>query len=977
MGRNTAVRVIALTTFAAICFLGSCSGIRTNSPVSPPLQTSFPQVTPQTGDLVAAEAGATTAAAGVSDAASGAAVTVPAGTRVHTADPEYDSNADGWAESFAPGVAPLGAAQRATAAGSPDGGQTFHDVIFCGGATFAPTDAWFDPPVQIVIPLAPDAPVTTGMALDVWRFAEQHAASQTGGGYWALMGRAAARTEGGHQVVRFPTQHFGTYAASLPTENDGAPTVTAISAVPVSVAPEEETSLVCQASDPDGDALTYAWSGPGNFTENASSATGWSADQPGAYQLECTVGDGHGHLVSALYFIDVSEPPANLAPQITALSASPATVVAGGETTLTCEATDPEGDELSYAWTGTGTFGSPAASTSSWSYDTAGAYDLTCTVSDTHGNEASQSVSVTVTAGNGPPVITALTATPATVEMGMSTDLECVAEDPDADTLSYEWSGEGSFVDPAQAQTAWSHDTAGVYTLTCVVDDGQGGQDSSSLEVTVLADTAAPDWPGGDAGLSAAAREGYVLLDFAAATDALSAPVSYTVYYDETATFDQATATPVALDSYPAMPLRIDGLDLGTEYTFGLVATDSATDPNSTALVTVTATPRPYYDGIPAGGRDFAVDVKSADVAAAAGSERALTVVWADPLSGTLRQSYYTDGAWVTRDISAQRTYVIPQVFFVDQLPSVVAADDAGSVELLQQGIDGQWTATELFQRSGVTHVAMDALYDPATGTLYVGHVTEDAGPPVSQTVHFLVVDLSGAVPAVADQLDDQATAPFIGQVKVRLDSGGQPVMIYSFGEGSFAFPNWLDTELAFAHYDPALGFTTEAVSEFNPLFFDVRAAASGWELAVTDGELTVLGDNDFIYLKQRLATGAGDSWTTTDVYTEDLTLTDNVITYDAPLECALAPAAGALYYTRGAGEIDLDLLETTATLSLWTAQPPGGSTEVLPPIARLVPFSTGTAGFLLGAEVAGFEFQAVTNQLSLPGGNLLLRELP
>jgi hypothetical protein len=168
-----------------------------------------------------------------------------------------------------------------------------------------------------------------------------------------------------------------------------------------------------------------------------------------------------------------------------------------------------------------------------------------------------------------------------------------------------------------------------------------------------------------------------------------------------------------------------------------------------------------------------------------------------------------------------------------------------------------------------------------------------------------------------------------------------------------------------------------EAVSEFNPLFFDVRATAGGWELAVTDGELTVLGGNDFMYFVQRLATGSGDSWTTTDVFTEQLVLVEDVITYDAPLECALAPSAGMLYFTRGAGEIDRELLETTATLSLWSAQPPGGATQVIPAVARLVPFTTGAADFLLGAEVASFDFQSVSNQLSLPGGNLLLRELP
>jgi len=974
-GLNTSRVVIVVFL---ISLLTACSSVRVITPAGARPESGFPAVVQQTSTEVGVTDGLTADPAMVSDTASGAGVMVPTGTLVLTDDPSYDTDGDGIADTFAAGIAPLSVVQQATSQASADGGATFTQVEFNGGVVFTPTDAWLDPPVQLDIPLAADAEVTAGQMLDVWRYTDNRTTSQIGSNYWQSVGQGKVFITADRRFVAIMAQLFGAYALalSMPTGANSAPTISSITAEPPIAGIGEMVTLSCSADDPDGDSLSYQWTGDGNFNHTSTSMCFWSVEAAGIYPLYCIVSDGQGHTVTGQVHV-VVDAAGNHAPVITSLTADPTTVEVGGTVTLVCTATDPDGDELYYHWSGMGIYESLAVNSTTWRIHTVGAYTITCTVSDGQGRSASESVDVTVVEpDNQVPVITAISAEPSPLTAGDTAVLSCLAIDADEDTLSYAWSGPGQFADSSLAGTTWNHDTAGDYTLTCTVTDGNGGSVSEDVGITVVADTEPPAWPADDAGLAAAAREGFVLLDFNEATDEFSAPVGYTVYYGEAAGFDQATATSVPLADYPTMPYRLDGLTLGTEYTFGVVATDAAAEPNSTALVIVNATPRPYYDAIPTGDHDFGVNAKFSDLAAVAGSDRALMVAWADPLSGTLRQGYYTDGAWTVQDISSAKTYVIPQVVFIEQLPVVVAADDAGGLDLLRQGLDGQWETTALFTRAGEQHVAVDALYDGTADRLYIGHITQDAGPPRVQTLHFLAVDMSQSPPVTADQIDDHVSDPYVGQVQLRLDPAGDVFMIYGHGEGTFAQPNWLDTELVFAAYDPDTGFTTEVAGDFDPLFFDARATATGWELAITDCELLVIGANDFMYTVMRLATGAGASWNIADAFTEDATLDGTLITYDAPLECILGPAAGSAYFTRGAGQVDLGELQTTATLSLWSAAPPAAPVAETTPLSHFMRLNTGTADFMLGLAVTDFEFHNVTDQLEYPAGNLELREV-
>jgi outer membrane protein OmpA-like peptidoglycan-associated protein len=77
---------------------------------------------------------------------------------------------------------------------------------------------------------------------------------------------------------------------------------------------------------------------------------------------------------------------------------------------------------------------------------------------------------------------------PCTVESGQSIALSAPARDPDGDTLTYRWTAPvGTFSTPAAPTTRWTApaDFEGTVPLTVTVNDGKGGQATTTTNVTV------------------------------------------------------------------------------------------------------------------------------------------------------------------------------------------------------------------------------------------------------------------------------------------------------------------------------------------------------------------------------------------------------------------------------------------------------------------------------------------------------------
>ena len=89
---------------------------------------------------------------------------------------------------------------------------------------------------------------------------------------------------------------------------------------------------------------------------------------------------------------------------------------------------------------------------------------------------------------NHAPIISNLTASPSPVDINQSSTITCAAYDEDVgDTLNYNWTKTGGTISGSGSTITWTApSTAGTYTISCTVSDGNGGEDSESVNVEVF-----------------------------------------------------------------------------------------------------------------------------------------------------------------------------------------------------------------------------------------------------------------------------------------------------------------------------------------------------------------------------------------------------------------------------------------------------------------------------------------------------------
>jgi len=135
----------------------------------------------------------------------------------------------------------------------------------------------------------------------------------------------------------------------------------------------------------------------------------------------------------------------NSAPVINSLTAAPSTLAPGGQTQITCDASDPDGDGLTYQWwrSGGSFVGGTAAATVIWRAPAAaGDYQVRCTVSDGSASDV-RTVTVRVRSGGGG------TVTRRAVCVGVSDYIGS------ANDLSYCDKDARDFADALAASSAW------------------------------------------------------------------------------------------------------------------------------------------------------------------------------------------------------------------------------------------------------------------------------------------------------------------------------------------------------------------------------------------------------------------------------------------------------------------------------------------------------------------------------------------
>lgn len=253
------------------------------------------------------------------------------------------------------------------------------------------------------------------------------------------------------------------------------------------------------SSDPDGNAITYAWSiltRPSGSSATLAGATGvrptLTPDREGDYTIQLIVSDGP--LASAPDTVVVSTlnsaPVANAGPDQTAFISQ--RVQLDGSTS-----SDVDGDALTYAW---GVAQRPAGSTAqlerpadvnpAFVPDATGQYVIELVVDD--GTVSSAPDTMVISTVNSRPVANA--GADQTARVGDTAVLDGTgSRDADGDPLSYRWSLSSR---PATSNAALQGETspnptlpidrAGTYVAQLIVNDGEADSDADTVSVSTL-----------------------------------------------------------------------------------------------------------------------------------------------------------------------------------------------------------------------------------------------------------------------------------------------------------------------------------------------------------------------------------------------------------------------------------------------------------------------------------------------------------
>ena len=284
-------------------------------------------------------------------------------------------------------------------------------------------------------------------------------------------------------------------ASSCTTSTNNQPIITSLEPDPEWATPSGSLQVVCTASDPDGDELSYNWSASaGEVTGDGDTVTWVAPPSEGSYSVAVVVTDGRGGEVMDYVAITVRT---NNPPTIASLTADAEWTTPSGTLQVTCTASDPDGDELSYEWSTSGGDISGTGSVASWSApQEVGTYSVTVVVRDGYGSSATGLLTVSVLTGQ-PPIIEALPITADHCYLKAYSGgyyvgkeqvyhIECSVQDTGIE-LFYEWSCTGGELSGEGSLVTWTAPNASVeVTVTVIVSDISGSMTSANITLSVV-----------------------------------------------------------------------------------------------------------------------------------------------------------------------------------------------------------------------------------------------------------------------------------------------------------------------------------------------------------------------------------------------------------------------------------------------------------------------------------------------------------
>jgi hypothetical protein len=181
-----------------------------------------------------------------------------------------------------------------------------------------------------------------------------------------------------------------------------APRIKAIAADSVAVVFGQRIDIYCTANDRELDQLEFDWIIGVDTVAYDTAIYEWTApDSEGVFTIYCYVSDGVAAAVYDSVTFTVTE-SINHAPEILDLSALRTVVLSGDSTVISCEASDPDGDDLVYTWRTDGGTIIGDDSTAKWhAPQQVGYYFIYCDISDSRGGMDADSLGIVVVDSSG------------------------------------------------------------------------------------------------------------------------------------------------------------------------------------------------------------------------------------------------------------------------------------------------------------------------------------------------------------------------------------------------------------------------------------------------------------------------------------------------------------------------------------------------------------------------------------------------
>ena len=178
----------------------------------------------------------------------------------------------------------------------------------------------------------------------------------------------------------------------------------------------------------------------------------------------------------------------NYPPRIKSLASASTQLLKSDSTLIYATAVDLDQNDLEYSWSSeSGSFIGSGSNITWVAPATAGHYSIQVQVSDGNSEPVLEHINIEVVEKfNVAPKINDVNANPRKLDLGGTSEIECLASDEDGDEITMNWSSTAGSIEGTNGIIQWTApNEEGNYFIKCIASDPDGASASDSIEVSV------------------------------------------------------------------------------------------------------------------------------------------------------------------------------------------------------------------------------------------------------------------------------------------------------------------------------------------------------------------------------------------------------------------------------------------------------------------------------------------------------------